>query len=158
MGGKEIRKIRVPLDTLRDRISEALAITVKAYDLPGVCVRLGLKDGSGDDAFRSKRIYVKSRLLPLTEPDLVRIAQGVLKEFDAPELADVLSEITTHAEHRVTELTRREILKALNPLYPLFGDMNVFDGLALLSPPWTRPSESGRFLDAQRRCPAALHP
>src|SRR5437870_2174713 len=102
MGAKDVRKIRVPLDTLRDRISEALAVSVKAYDLPGVCVRLGLKDGSGDEAFRSKRIYVKTRLLPLTEPDLLRTAQGVLKEFDAPELADVISEMTTHAEHRVT--------------------------------------------------------
>ena len=61
--------VAVPLETLRDRIAEAIAGGVKAYNVPVACVRLGIQDSvkesDGTEAFGSKRMYVKNRLLSL---------------------------------------------------------------------------------------------
>lgn len=124
---------RIPLENLRDGISEALAAHVKSYNIPGVCAGLGLAPGDGDEAHRSKRLYVKSRLVGLKEPELLRIAVDTLKEIDDKVLADLVSEMTVHAEHRITEITRRDVLKALNGLNTLFGDVDLFESLNIIS-------------------------
>lgn len=124
---------RIPLDTLRDSISEALATHVKSYNIPEICTGLGLKPGESDEAHRSKRLYVKNRLLGLKEPELLRIAADVLMEVNDAALADTISEMTVHAEHRITEVTRRDVLKALNGLDTLFGDVALFEGLNIVS-------------------------
>ena len=46
----------------------------------------------------------------------------LLKEHDSQALAEVVSELTIHAEYRLTEITRRDVQKVLNGLNPLFGD------------------------------------
>lgn len=124
---------QIPLDTLRDSISEALSTHVKSYNMPSVCVGLGLAPGESDEAHRSKKLYVKSRLLGLKEQELLRIAADTLKEFDDETLADMVSEMTLHAEHRITEITRRDVLKALNGLDSLFRDVDLFEGLNIVS-------------------------
>ena len=121
------------MEALRDRISEALAIHVKSYNIPSFCVGLGLGTGESDEAHRSKRLYVKNRLSGLKEPVLLRIAADVLKEIDGATLADMVSEMTVHAEHRITEITRRDVLKELNSLDSLFGDVDLFAGLNIVS-------------------------
>lgn len=76
--------IVIPLEALRDHIAEAIAVNVKAYNVPAACVRLGIQDSveEGDDseAFGSKRMYVKSRLLSLNRADLLGVAETVLRE------------------------------------------------------------------------------
>jgi hypothetical protein len=135
---------RIPLETLRDSISEALATNVKSYNIPGVCAGLGLAPGEGDEAFRSKRLYVKNRLLGLKDQELLRIAIDILKEFDDKALADLTSEMTVHAEYRISEITRRDVLKALNGLNPLFGDVDLFESLSIISTePLFHDSDSG---------------
>jgi hypothetical protein len=124
---------RIPLDKLRDRIAEAVAAHVKSYNMPIFCTGLGLETGEGDEAHLSKRLYVKKRLLTLKEPDLLRVAGDVLKEVDDAPLADMVSEMTVHAEHCLTEITRRDVLKVLNDLSTLFGDVDLFEGLNIIS-------------------------
>lgn len=124
---------RISLETLRDSISEALATHVKSYNIPGVCAGLGLAQGESDEAHRSKRLYVKSRLMGLKEQELLRIAADTLKEFDDKSLADLVSELTVHAEHRISEITRRDVLKELNHLDTLFGDVDLFESLSIIS-------------------------
>jgi hypothetical protein len=128
---------RIALDTLRDRIAEGITANVKAYNVPGVCVRVGIQAlvevGDTDEAFRSRRVYVKSRLLERDQSALLQIAVAVLKEFDIPSLAEAVSELTVHAEHRISEITRRDALKALNSLDSLFNDVDLFDGLNIVS-------------------------
>lgn len=128
------RAQRISLEALRDRISEALATHVKSYNIPIFCVGLGLGTGESDEAHRSKRLYVKNRLSGLKEPELLRIAADVLKEIDDAALADMVSEMTVHAEHRITEITRRDVLKELNSLDSLFDDVDLFEGLSIVSP------------------------
>lgn len=125
---------RISLEALRDRISEALATHVKSYNIPNFCVGLGLETGESDEAHRSKRLYVKNRLSGLKESVLLRIAADVLKEIDDAALADMVNEMTVHVEHRITEITRRDVLKELNSLDSLFGDVDLFEGLNIVSP------------------------
>lgn len=128
---------KVAHDTLRDRIAEGIAANVKAYNVPAVCVRVGIQEGvepgDADEAFRSRRIYVKNRLVQLDQSALLKIAAVVLQEFDIPNLAEVVSELTVHAAHRITEITRRDALKVLNRLDTLFNDVDLFDGLNIVS-------------------------
>ena len=130
----------VPLETLRDAIADALW-EVSANDLSAACERLGLRAGDVAEAFKSKRKYVRLRIAGQQGDELLALARQILVEFDRPALADFLSELTTHAEHRVTDLTRRAVLSALDDVLPLFGDLPVFDGLSVLSPTWSQRSE-----------------
>ena len=71
-------KPTVPLDTLRDQIADAIAVHVSAHNVPRTCVAVGIQqaveEGDGSDAFRSKRSYVKRRLLERSKEDLLQIA------------------------------------------------------------------------------------
>ncbi len=123
-----------PLDTLRDAIAEALHGAVKAYALPEVCAALGLQEGDAAEAMHSKRKYVRGRIATFKAPELLALAQRITQEYDVPQLADLLSELTTHAEHRITDLTRRAVLTELNTLDELFGELQVWEGLVTLAP------------------------
>ena len=124
---------KVPLDDLRESIACALAGATKSYELPAIAERLGLATGTGSEAHSSKRLYVRSRLLKFNEGELLKLAQAVLQEFSSDALADLVSEITTHPVHRIGEITRRDVLKALNPLESLFGDTPLFEGLSIIA-------------------------
>lgn len=124
---------RIPLDTLRDAIAEAVWAHVRPYNVPQVTQRLGLEPGTTEEAGHSKRQYVKKRILDWDEAALIKLARALISEFGAPALSDLLSERTLPEHHRVSELTRRDILKALNPLENLFGDTNLLEGLRIIS-------------------------
>lgn len=124
---------RIPLDTLRDAISEAIWGHVKSYNVPEVTQRMGLAPGTEQEASHSKRQYVKTRILGWDDAALTTLAQRVIAEFGAPALADLLNERTLPREHRVSEITRRDVLKTLNPLDSLFGDTDFFEGLRLVA-------------------------
>lgn len=88
-------------ERVRDAISNSLAEHVKAYDLPEICVGLGLAPGEGSDAFSSKRVYVKSRLLQKRGEELLAIGQAVVEEYGDQGLIEILqrfrSQRGTHA-------------------------------------------------------------
>lgn len=128
------------LETFRDEIARALR-GVKAYDLPAACLRLGLAPGSEEEAFRSKHKYVRVRLVNFDDQQLLELSREILKEYEAPSLEDFVSEFTTPSEQRVSDLTRREILKELDNVDVLFGDVPVWDGLGTLTPNWSEPSK-----------------
>lgn len=123
----------VPLDTLREHIARAVAAT-KAYEIPDECVRLGIQqaveDGDAQEAFNSKRLYVRHRILTWSEQALLDLATRVLREYPSDDLADTVSEMTVHAEHRISELVRRDVLKAMNHLASLFGELPLLDCLS----------------------------
>lgn len=93
---------KIPIDQLRWAIADALH-AVSANDLPQVCVRLGLESGDANQSFRSKRKYVYNRISNSDFPSLLTLAQSVIDEISAEALADLLADITVHAEHRVTD-------------------------------------------------------
>jgi len=77
-------------EAVRNAIAETLAENVKAYDLPEICVGFGLGAGNAADAFSSKRVYVKSRLLQKRGNELITIGESVIDEYGDSELADIL--------------------------------------------------------------------
>ncbi|MDF3831438.1 hypothetical protein P3W85_00450 [Cupriavidus basilensis] len=123
----------VPVDTLRDHIAEALAINVKAYNVPTVCVRLAIQstveEGDAAEAQNSKRVYVKNRLLAKEKAELLQIAERVLEEYASTDLSETVSEMSLHADQRVSQLVRRDVLKAINPVDALFGELPLLDCL-----------------------------
>lgn len=123
----------IPLDTLREQIARAVA-QVKADEVPAACLRLGIQPAveadDAQEAFRSKRLYVRRRILTWNEADLLALAARVLREYASGDLADTVSEMTLHAEHRVSELVRRDVLKVLNRLPSLFGELPLVDSLS----------------------------
>ncbi|MDK9691438.1 hypothetical protein [Azospira sp.] len=133
MQGTQVKSALIPLDTLREQIAQAIA-TAKAYDVPSVCVRLGIQqavaDGDEQEAFGSKRMYVRRRILSWDEADLLALAARVLREYASEDLENTVSEMTVHAAHRVSALVRCDVLKALNPLETLFGEMPLIDCLS----------------------------
>jgi very-short-patch-repair endonuclease len=120
------------LDALREEIAEAVA-GVKAYNVPALCVRLGLLTEATEEdqteAFRSKRGYVRPMLRELGEADLLRIAERTLEEVDHPPLELVVTEMTKHSDRRVSVLVRKDVLAALHAAGPLFGDQPILDTL-----------------------------
>jgi hypothetical protein len=120
------------LDTLRGQIAEAIWKHVSAQDVPAVATRLGLAPGTEGEAFHSKRRYIRTRILGMDEADLLKIARAVVAEYGDQELSDAIAERTAPTEPRVTELTRRDVLKALNPLESLFGETDLFEGLRII--------------------------
>lgn len=128
-----VTPMRIPLDSLREQIAQAVAVA-KAYDIPGTCVRLGIQEtveeGDEQDAYSSKRLYVRHRILSWGEADLLALAERVLREFPSDDLADTVSEMTVHSECRVSVLVRRDVLKVLNSLTSLFGELPLIESLS----------------------------
>lgn len=62
------------LEDIRDAIAASLH-SVKAYDLPGLCTKLGLEAGTEEEAYRSKRSYVRSRLHGQNLNELLALAK-----------------------------------------------------------------------------------
>jgi very-short-patch-repair endonuclease len=77
---------------LRDAIAGSIAREVKAYDVAAFCEGLGLAaQREGEDPFRSKFTYVKSRLQERRLPELLDIARAVLAEWDDDDLEQLVA-------------------------------------------------------------------
>lgn len=121
----------------RPEVIELIAATlhsVKAYDLPAECERLGLATGTGSEAHSSKRVYVRSRLQGLNNDQLLQLAYQVEQEhvsFSLSEFLRLLDE--SNDGQTVTELTRRSIVKTLTDV-DLFGELALVEQLSKLWP------------------------
>ena len=98
------------INELRERIAEVIA-GAKAYDVPAICARLGLAEGTEEEAMRSKLRYVTSRLLPLPTGKLVKVAQDLLEQDSDFFLSEVLAKVTEQRSPAVSPLTRRRLFE-----------------------------------------------
>jgi very-short-patch-repair endonuclease len=74
---------------LREAIADALH-PIRAYDLPDVCRAFGLADGDGEEAYYSKRAYVRSRISDYTQDQLCELGARVVESHYLPELWGLL--------------------------------------------------------------------
>jgi very-short-patch-repair endonuclease len=74
---------------LREAIADALH-PVKSYDLPDVCQAFGLAEGNGEEAYASKRGYVRSRIQDYTQDQLFELGSRVVEAHYLPELWGLL--------------------------------------------------------------------
>lgn len=77
----------------RDAIAESIAANLKSYDVADFCVtRLSLvAQGPDEDPFRSKAVYVRSKLQGLSLSRLESIARTLLEEWDDPGLEQLIA-------------------------------------------------------------------
>lgn len=98
-------KSAVRLDTIRQLIVETLAETLKSYEVPGACVRLGLQESvdsaDASSAFNSKRLYVRKKIAEKGEQEIIDIAKLLVREYSAPELEDALNQLTDNSTYGV---------------------------------------------------------
>lgn len=95
--------------SLRATVADEIAKT-KAYEVPALCVRLGLAPGDGDEAFRSKARYASRRLAEIAPAGVVAIARNLLEEAENYDLEEQVGRIDDLSSPEVTEITRRRLM------------------------------------------------
>jgi very-short-patch-repair endonuclease len=70
---------------LREAIAEAIAVSEKAYDVPTICTALGLSPGDTSEAFSSKRVYVRSRIITKGISELIDLGEKLLDRYPYAE-------------------------------------------------------------------------
>lgn len=98
--------------TIRECLISALS-DAKAYDVPSLCRRFGLADGTEQEAFSSKYKYVSKRLRDVSGKRVLDIAREYLTEHDNFRLAEAVQILDENQEPPITELTRRRIMAFL---------------------------------------------
>ncbi|MGO4450458.1 abortive infection family protein [Phyllobacterium sp. TAF24] len=111
---------------LRTKLADAIA-GFKAYDVPGVCIRLGLAEGSGEEAFNSKFKYANTRLAQVDAQAVLGMARKLLEEVDSFELAELAAKIDELGTPSVSEVTRRRIMAVFEgqPLASQIDDLEL---------------------------------
>lgn len=94
---------------LRREISEAIS-RFSAYDVPGVCVRIGLEDGDSSEAMNSKFKYASKRLITLDANKLLTVAKKLLQEDTSYRLSELVAKIEELEQPSISEITRRRLL------------------------------------------------
>ena len=125
----------MPAQALRDLRSTVASVIsdAKSYEVPALCRRLGLDDGTPEEAHRSKFKYAQQRLAGVAGPDLLRIATGLMAESDSYALAEAVAKIEEHGGGEVTALTRRRLM-ALFEGRPFATELDHLDLLGQVWP------------------------
>jgi len=119
------------LKTLR-RLTASTIAREKWYNVPAVCRRYGLSDGTGEEAQRSKFVYVSNRLKELRSHKVLETAHAVQVDMPSHALGEALANIQKYGGRAVTKLTRRRIVTVLEGM-PLEGNLHT---LKFLSKIW----------------------
>lgn len=111
---------------LRHQLATVLSGT-SAYKLPQLCQRLGLAEGSTDEAMKSKYSYVERRLLSIKAERVLEVAHAFLEEDTSFPLAEVVARIDERNGPQVTDLTRRRLIQVFEqrPLTTLMSNIDL---------------------------------
>jgi hypothetical protein len=105
----------------------------KSYNVPSVCVRYGLAEGTEEEAFRSKFKYVIQRVQGLPAAEILRIARDLQSDEPTTKLGEALSKIDEKGKPAITPLTRRRILDEIE-LISLSGGLEETEFLKKIWP------------------------
>ena len=122
------------LKSIRTRTAEVIA-GAKAYDVPALCVRLGLPEGSEAEAMSSKFKYAHSRLMEVSSESLMNTARALLSEEQDFDLSELLAKVDEVGTNVVSTRTRRRILDAFigHPLCTEYDELEFLEKLCPLS-------------------------
>lgn len=120
------------LAELRQALASAIA-DEKSYNVPALCIRLGLTSGEVEDAHRSKFRYAQQRLIGESAVTVLKAAREFLSERNDYALSEVLAKIDELANSPVTPLTRRRLM-ALFDGEPLSTELDHLDLLRKVWP------------------------
>ncbi len=96
--------------SLRECLAATIA-TFKAYDVPSICVRIGLEDGTEDEAYQSKLVYARKRIARLNQDNLFLAAQKLQEEEDDYYLGEAVSKIEELGGPALTSISRRRLIR-----------------------------------------------
>ena len=129
------------LADLRQALASAIA-DEKSYNVPALCVRLGLTPGEVEDAHRSKFRYAQQRLIGEPAATVLNAAREFLPERSDYALSEVLAKIDELTDPPVTPLTRRRLM-ALFDGEPLSAELDHLDLLRKVWPLAAMPAGTG---------------
>jgi hypothetical protein len=120
-------------DPLATAIVSAL-YPVKAHKLPAVGTRLGLAEGTGEEAFASKTKYIELRIEGLKRPELVALGEKVLEGFPTLALDEAMEAVRPTVHYQIDEITRGALVRELEQLSDLQGHLGIVDFLNRIWP------------------------
>lgn len=120
------------LKELRHCLASAIS-DFKAYDVPGLCKRIGLADGTEQEAFSSKYKYASSRIASETLQDLLVASRKFLSDNEDFRLEEAVNRVDEFSIATISEITRRRIV-ALFDDKPLCTEIEEIDLLRRLWP------------------------
>jgi hypothetical protein len=123
---------------LRQHLASAIA-DEKSYNVPALCVRLGLPDGEVEDAHRSKFRYAQQRLTGAPTEVVFDAARDLLAERDHYDLSETVAKINELGTPAITPLTRRRLLKVFEGA-PLSTELDHMELLRRVWPLAQMPS------------------
>lgn len=94
---------------LRQCLASAIA-DEKSYNVPTLCVRLGLQPGEVEDAHRSKFRYAQQRLMREPAAVIMKAARALIAEQSHYALSEAVAKIDELGGAQVTTLTRRRLV------------------------------------------------
>jgi len=130
------------LKELRHLLASAIS-DAKSYDVPGLCRRLDLADGSEDEAFGSKYKYAHKRLIEVSADQVIKSARHYISEEKHFELSELLSKFDETKKPLITTLTRRRLI-ALFDDRPLATEIDHIDLIRDVWPINTMPAQYQR--------------
>jgi len=98
---------------LRQLIASAIS-NQKAYNVPSICSRYGLADGTEEEAFRSKYKYVMQRVQHLPAAEVLRVACALQSDEPDRELEEMLTKFNEKSGPLISPLTRQRIVDELD--------------------------------------------
>lgn len=129
------------LKDLRAELASAIA-NFKAYDVPAICERIGLSEGSEEEAFQSKHKYTQKRIAGLTVDELLRVARLFHAEEGGYALGEVLAKVEDLQIRPITKLTRRRVIKLFDG-QPLATEVEHMDFIRSVWPIRDMPAVDG---------------
>lgn len=78
-----------------------------AYNLPNICTSLGLKEGTENEAFNSKKRYVQSRINTFTKEETISLLHSMKEKLDINLIPEEKYSYT------ISELTKRDVTDLL---------------------------------------------
>ncbi len=120
------------LADLRQALASAIA-DEKSYNVPALCVRLGLEPGEVEDAHRSKFRYAQQRLMSEPVPVVLRAAKALLSEQNHYLLSEAVAKVDELAGAAVTALTRRRLMAVFGGI-PFSTELDHLDLLRQVWP------------------------
>ncbi|MGY9038260.1 MAG: AbiJ-related protein [Rhodobacterales bacterium] len=130
---------------LRAELASAIA-DFKAYDVPSICKRIGLSEGSEEEAFQSKQKYAQKRIANLTIDDLLKSARLLYSEEGGYALGEALAKVDDLQFRPITKLTRRRVIKLFEG-QPLVTEVDEIDFICSVWPISDMPAANGIHYD-----------
>jgi very-short-patch-repair endonuclease len=126
---------RLSRSDLAEAIAMSLAATYKAYDLEKIARQLGLPTSVDDESpGRSKRIYIRSKVIHMSRQDLLTLAERVVAMTGDPALREQLDLIAEESGPTISSITRSKLIDLLAQIPALEGKRKTLEFFGSVCP------------------------